>query len=455
MTEASPALTLDDLVRDTGETPERILEWRAAGVLRGEPFVAEDIECARLIRFCLRRGYDVETIARAEREQPGFLRQYVGQLFPSGTKPAYSPAEAEAITGVDADLIRKLREISGSTTMKESLDQDDLEAIRGWKVALDNGLPEEALLQLVRVYADNLGRVAEAEARLFHFYVHERLRDGGLSGLELFKATEGASQRMRMLIEPALRYFHQNGMAAALREDMLMHLAEYSGHAEKREAPGQVRLAIVFLDLASFTPMTVSMGDVAAAEVVARFSELVHDVVGRHHGRVVERIGDAFMLTFSDASSAVACALEIEAQASEEDQFPAIRGGIHVGPVLYRGGGYVGSNVNLASRVAGEARRHQIIVTADVRKEAGTLAGVEFMPLGMRHLKGLADEVELFEARSSSAQHGELVIDPVCGMALTPAGVAARLAFEGKDYPFCSEACLRMFVAEPARYRIA
>lgn len=35
-------------------------------------------------------------------------------------------------------------------------------------------------MQMVRVYADALGRVAEAEARLFHFYLHERLWAGGI-----------------------------------------------------------------------------------------------------------------------------------------------------------------------------------------------------------------------------------------------------------------------------------
>src|SRR5437899_13020192 len=106
-----------------------------------------------------------------------------------------------------------------------------------------------------------------------------------------------------------------------------------------------MQLAFVFLDLASFTSLTESMGDVAAAEVVARFSELVREVVNRHQGRVVERIGDAFMLTFSEPQTAVTCLLEIAARTAEEHQFPALRGGIHSGPVLYREGGYVGGNI--------------------------------------------------------------------------------------------------------------
>jgi len=445
----SARLSLEELARRTGETPEQLLRWRSYGLIGAENrerFEPADVECVRLIQFCLRRGVSVETIARAEEQQKGFLRHYVEQLFPAGLGPMCSLAEAAAKAGLDLDLVRRLREIVGAAGPTELIDTEDVDMLRGWKVVLEAGLPEEALLQLARVYVDALGRVAEAECRLFHFYVHEQLRDGGLSGLELHHATEAASRPLLQLIEPALLYFHRQGMATALREDMLMHLAEYDGRAESREAPAQLRLAIAFLDLASFTPMTESMGDVAAAQVVARFSELVREVVGRHHGRVVERIGDAFMLVFAGPRSAVACALEIEQRASHEAQFPAVRGGIHCGSVLYREGGYVGANVNIASRVAGEARRHQILVTAVVRQEAGALPDVDFAPIGKRRLKGLAGELELFEARTRNAQRTETVIDPVCGMELTRSGIAARLSLEGSEHAFCSERCLHLFV---------
>lgn len=104
------------------------------------------------------------------------------------------------------------------------------------------------------------------------------MKGAGLSGTALHDRTEAASQPMRQLIEPALLYFHRRGMEDALREDMLLHLAEYSGATHTSAAPAQLQLTVAFLDLASFTPLTESMGDVAAAEVVARFSDLVREL---------------------------------------------------------------------------------------------------------------------------------------------------------------------------------
>lgn len=228
-----------------------------------------------------------------------------------------------------------------------------------------------------------------------------------------------------------------------------MHLAEDAGLSARTDAPAQLRLAIVFVDLSSFTPLAEAMGDVAAAQVVERFSGLVREAARRWEGRIVDRIGDAFLLVFPGPRWAVACALEIEQSATEEPQFPAVRGGVHCGPVLYREGGYVGSNLNLAARVAAEADRHQTLVTAAVRDEAVGLAGVEFVHVGKRSLKGVSAEVELFEARPAGARRERKIVDPVCGMEMAPAEVAATLSIEGRERGFCSERCLRAFVASP------
>jgi class 3 adenylate cyclase/YHS domain-containing protein len=196
------------------------------------------------------------------------------------------------------------------------------------------------------------------------------------------------------------------------------------------------------------------MGDVAAAQVVRRFSELVHEATKRWEGRVVERIGDAFLLVFPKAAWAVTCALEIERLAAAEPQFLPVRCGAHWGQILYREGGYVGTNVNIASRVAAEARRHQILVTDAIRAEAGVLPGAHFTPRGKRRLKGVTDELEIFEVRSRDIEQTDKVLDVVCGMELSAAEVAARISLGDEERAFCSEKCLRMFIAAPEKYRI-
>jgi adenylate cyclase len=294
--------------------------------------------------------------------------------------------------------------------------------------------------------------VAEMASKLFHFYVHERLKAQGLSGDELIRASDMAGEISRPLLEPTILWFHQKAWEKSVREDLVMHMAEEAGLLKASELPGQLQRAVVFIDLASFTPMTEAMGDVQAAQVLDRFSTIVREATNAWDGRLVKQIGDAFMLVFPDARSAVACALEVKTRGEQEPQFPAIRAGIQWGSVLYRDGDYVGSNVNIASRLTNDAERHQILVTPEVRKEGAGLPDVEFVRLGKRRLKGLLEQLEVFEVRSTAGAEAGKAVDPVCGTELSANEVAARLSIEGSERSFCSEGCLRRFVVTPEKF---
>src|SRR5262249_21227885 len=69
--------------------------------------------------------------------------------------------------------------------------------------------------KLLRVHIDSLGRVAEADVRLFHFYIHERLRAAGVLGPALVEAVRAASMQLRPMIEPLMIFAHRKGMAKA------------------------------------------------------------------------------------------------------------------------------------------------------------------------------------------------------------------------------------------------
>ena len=449
------SLTLDDLSRFTGEPRERLEEWRRRELLsgsEGEDFVREDIERVRLVAMCLRRGIALDDIAEASQKH-GVTQRYVDMVSEASTGRWYSIAEAAEAIGLDVEIVRRLWDATGMTADQgEMLTDEDIEAMIVFKRLMDAGFPENALIEGGRVYADSLSRVAEMESKLFHFYIHKRLQAEGISEEELLDRVEAAGDTARPLIEPTLLYFHRKSWQRSIREDWVMHVAEEAGLIKTGAVPGQLQSAVVFIDLSSFTPLAEAMGDATAADVLDRFSQIVRRSVGAFDGRVVKQIGDAFMLVFQSARSAVACALEIDTETANEPQFPAIRAGIQWGDLLYREGDYVGSNVNIAARLASEADRHQVLVTADVRREAANTPGVEFVQLGKRTLKGLGGRFELFAARSTTADAGEKHIDPVCGMEMSDAEVSARLTLEGEDRCFCSEDCLRKFIASPERY---
>ena len=451
----SAGITLQDLSRFTGEPSERLSDWRRRGLLKGsdtDGFTREDIERVRLVTLCLRRGIALDDIVDAAQRHE-MIDRYVEMASESATGRWYSLAEAAEASGFDIDTVRRLWDATGfAADQGEMLSDDDIEAMTVFKRLMDAGFPENSLVEGGRVYADSLARVAEMESKLFHFYIHKRLQAEGIPEEELLRRVEAAGETARPLIEPSILYFHRKAWQRAIREDWVMHVAEEVGLTKPGDVPGQLQAAVVFIDLSSFTPLAEAMGDATAADVLDRFSQIVRRSVGSFDGRIVKQIGDAFMLYFQSARSAVACALEIDSEAAKEPQFPAVRAGIQWGDLLYREGDYVGSNVNIAARLASEADRHQVLVTADVRKEAAGTEGIEFAGLGKRTLKGLGGSFELYAARSSASGDAEKHIDPVCGMEMSLAEVAARLTLEGEERTFCSEDCLRKFIAAPERY---
>jgi len=251
------------------------------------------------------------------------------------------------------------------------------------------------------------------------------------------------------LVEPAVLYFHRRAWARVNGEDLLRHVMEET--APPAATPGESLATVLFIDLAGFTPMTVAMGDAAAADVLRRFAAMVRDCTATHGGRIFKQIGDAFMITFGRPADAVRFELDILARVAAESQFPAVHIGAHHGAVLYRDGDYAGAGVNLAARVA-SATAGQFLITEAVRDDVGNQPGATFSVLPARNLKGVPDPVPLVDVRRSRASEPGREQDPVCGMHLDPSDVTAVTRWNGRSYAFCSEDCAQIFAAAPSRY---
>ena len=123
-------------------------------------------------------------------------------------------------------LLDELIHLLGLEDERDSVHQDDVDALNLLGQALDLGIPEEALLQLIRVFADATERLADAQVRIFHDHVHEQFRAAGLSGMQLLESTEAIAKPALALVEPAIVYFHRRAWQKANRDDFLRHLAE-------------------------------------------------------------------------------------------------------------------------------------------------------------------------------------------------------------------------------------
>ena len=203
--------------------------------------------------------------------------------------------------------------------------------------------------------------------------------------------------------------------------------------------------AVGFLDLAGYTALTDVHGDDAAVEVVARFCDVVRSALS--DGDVlVKSIGDAVLVHSPDAPALAELSARICSALDAEAAFPVLRVGLHAGPLVLRDGDVLGGTVNLAARVAAQARGGQVLATASF---AADLPADRWpvRHLGALELKGLPQPVDVVELELCP-HPDDRPVDPVCGMALG-GGSPATVLLDGERVDFCSRECLARWAAAP------
>jgi len=197
-------------------------------------------------------------------------------------------------------------------------------------------------------------------------------------------------------------------------------------------APEQGEAAVLFGDIRDFTSYTASVGDAQAYAVAQAFAQLVDAQAEHHRGRLVKTYGDGVMAAFTGASDAVDCAVDlhrsISAYNSEHPQSDIAAGvGIAWGRPIREGGDLFGHSVNLAKRLADQARGGQIVVCPEIRKRYDRSSTVRFLALEELELKGLPPQ-PAFEAawRDEVARLGGQ--DSSLVMILTPNKVVVELS---------------------------
>lgn len=217
------------------------------------------------------------------------------------------------------------------------------------------------------------------------------------------------------------------------------------------DAASETEVTFLIADLAGYTALTETHGNLHAAHVVTRFVELVRTTL-ESGTRLVERVGDAVLIVAEGTAPAVRTAIALRDAAEREALFPLLRIGVHGGSVVQLDGSYFGTPLNLTARLAGHARPDQILCTERIAQSAGDLPKVQFRPLGPVRLKNIAAPVPIFQVLPAHRRRPTVRVDPVCQMRVGAKQAPARLPFGGGTYLFCSLACARAFAQHPDRY---
>jgi adenylate cyclase len=377
-----------------GATREEVDEYRSHGLLDPDgDGLLDDLDLVRLQfvrRWLTYTDHTPDSLGAAIRDRQ-IDRMYGGQLFETGS---LSLEDAADRVRLEPDQLRELLAALGFawTALRES----DVEAFQMLRTARDSGLPWEAVLGVTRVLGDSLRRIAEAEIRSVHVYVHERLTIDGVSQDDVEQQIFGIAENLAPLMDLTLTHLHHQYLLEANIEDAFLHLASSEISPDQL---GSVETTIVFVDIASFTALTEAGGDHTAVQVLDRMDVTVRPLLVEHRGKLVKQVGDGFMLAFRDPADAVRFALATQVELARDPDLPAIRVGINTGPALYRTGDYLGGAVNVAARVVASAMAGQIVLTEPVAKAASN-EGIPVEEIGVRMMRGVDDPLALYRVRA-------------------------------------------------------
>lgn len=408
MDEPEATLAIDELARAARVPLAEAEEIRAHGFL--EPDEAgrhrpSDIQRIRAVMAMRSSGLSLDQLDPLFAS--GFFTLQPMDMFYPRPSPVTDQTLAQLAQelGIDTDELLRIVIAAGfpAPSPNEPLREDDAR-LAGMLVEAGRKLGGgDILLRTARVYGEATRRAAEASIAFFDEGVNQPLRreSGEMTVIddavraEMNELALGLMQLAEEMIAGLFRRHLEHAMLGSWAAGAEQALDLLGLRPLATSSPG-----LAFVDLAGYSGVTEASGDTVAMSMAARLAELAELSTSRHHGRVVKLLGDGAMLHFREPLDAARGALHLVGAIGESD-LPAARGGVHAGTVIERDGDFFGRTVNVAARVAAEARPGQVLVSDAIAELPAHDLG--FASLGPRELKGTGT-VALYEVRPARAQ---------------------------------------------------
>jgi adenylate cyclase len=154
-------------------------------------------------------------------------------------------------------------------------------------------------------------------------------------------------------------------------------------------------VTLMLSDIADAGAAAQDMGAERWEQLVSDHHLLVERLVASHDGQVLKFQDDGFLASFNSAHAGLHAAVDLQrtfVAGPAEQRSLAIRVGVHSGFVMGNPEQLMGRNVVLASRIAGQAKGGEILVSSSAREYTQSDSSFRFEERGEYHFKGLHGE---------------------------------------------------------------
>ena len=211
-------------------------------------------------------------------------------------------------------------------------------------------------------------------------------------------------------------------------------------------------IAILMADLSGYTAMTEVHGPAQAMFIADKFIDLVEKSLSGK-SKLFERIGDQVVIISENPDDLARTAVILNNFSQKEKNFLKVHSGLHFGPVLEQQGRIYGSTINIAARIASEAKDGSLLASYEFISALNNPKAFHYEMYGIPHFKNVLTPTKLFKIIPAAATHSPVyVIDPVCQMQLQERKSGYNFKVDGNKYHFCSHQCLDLFTVNHSQF---
>jgi hypothetical protein len=219
-------------VAERANVPEDFVrQLVAAGALPGEEGeleLAGAVRRVRLLRSWTAAGLSVETILRLVNRGALSLAFLDAPVMALPERLEYSYEQLAADHGVPMSFLQALHQSLGFAPPEPGgrAGEDDAAMLEVARLFRGAGVGDDATLRLLAVYADNLRRIAKAEADYYEANVERRLRAKGLDERQLIEIGTQLGDRVVGLLERMLVMVYRRRREHVWTEHAINHVEE-------------------------------------------------------------------------------------------------------------------------------------------------------------------------------------------------------------------------------------
>lgn len=160
-------------------------------------------------------------------------------------------------------------------------------------------------------------------------------------------------------------------------------------------------LTVLFADICRSTVLFERLGDQDALALILKALELAGNMVTEQHGTIIGTIGDEIMCTFTRPEDSLIAARQIHRMMQSDPLMQsnqlAMRIGINSGTVVSLSNSVYGDTVNIAARLAQQAKANQSLVSSNTIASIDVILRDQIRHIGQINLRGKAGAIEVHE----------------------------------------------------------